>query len=216
MNFDEAARNWDSEERRVVRAKAVAERLVPVLEPSRGKNAMDFGCGTGLLGFFLRDFFAGIDLVDPSEGMIEVLRGKIEADDERRRSSGAAPGAAMRPLRGTLESMPDRLGPYDAVFSMLALHHIRDTEGTLRGLRSVLAPGGLLALVDLDTEDGSYHLEYDDFSGYNGFDRGALSALAEDAGFAKPAFQTIYVERRNRGEGIKEYPLFVMSASAAG
>jgi SAM-dependent methyltransferase len=215
MNFDEAARTWDGEERRVLRAKAVAERLVPVLEPFRGKNALDFGCGTGLLSFFLRDFFARIDLLDPSEGMIEVLLKKIEADDDRRRSSGAAPGAAMRPFRGTLESMSSSLGPYDAIFSMLVLHHIRDTEGTLRGLRSVLAPGGLLALVDLDAEDGSYHLEYDDFSGYNGFDRGALSDVAERAGFAKPSFRTIYVERRDRGEGLREYPLFVMAAGAA-
>jgi hypothetical protein len=105
--------------------------------------------------------------------MLSILREKLAADDERRRSSGAAPGAATRPLRG------------------------------------------LVALVDLDTEDGSYHLEYDDFSGYNGFDRGALSDMAEKAGFAKPSFETVYVERRDRGEGVKDYPLFVMEAEAA-
>jgi len=215
MNFDEAARTWDGEERRVVRAKAVAERLGPILEPYRGKEALDFGCGTGLLSFFLRDNFARIDMLDPSEGMIEVLRGKIAADDERRRAAGSAPGAIMRPELGTLDSMAGRLGPYDAIFSMLVLHHIQDTEGTLRCLRSVLGAGGRLTLVDLDTEDGSYHLEYDDFSGYNGFDRGALSDLAVGAGFARPSFETIYVERRNRGEGWREYPLFVMAASAA-
>jgi SAM-dependent methyltransferase len=215
MNFDEAARTWDGEERRVLRAKAVAERLAPFFEPRRRRNALDFGCGTGLLGFFLRDLFARIDLIDPSEGMIEVLRGKIEADDERRRSSGAAPGATMRPVRGTIESMSSSLGPYDAIFSLLVLHHIRDTEGTLRGLRSVLAPGGLLALVDLDTEDGSYHLEYDDFHGYNGFDRGALSDTAEKAGFAKPSFETVYVDRKSRDGGWREYPLFVMAAHPA-
>jgi SAM-dependent methyltransferase len=216
MDFDEAARTWDGEERRVVRAKAVAERLVPVLERCRGKNALDFGCGTGLLGFSLREFFARIDLLDPSEGMIEVLRGKIEADDASRRASGAAAGAAMRPVLGTLESAAAILGPYDAVFSMLALHHISDTEGTLRGLRSVLASGGLLALVDLDTEDGSYHLEYDGFHGYNGFDRGALSAMAQRAGFAKPSFETVYVDRKSRDGGWREYPLFVMAAAPAG
>jgi SAM-dependent methyltransferase len=215
MDFDEAARSWDGEERRIARAKAVADRLRHILAKYRGMCALDFGCGTGLLGFFLRDHFARIDLLDPSEGMIEVLRGKIEADDERRRAAGSAPGARMRPEPGTLDSLAGRLGPYDAIFSMLALHHIGDTAGTLRGLRSVLAPGGLLALVDLDTEDGSYHLEYDGFDGYNGFDRGQLSALAAGAGFAKPSFETIFVERRERGEGWKEYPLFVMAASAA-
>jgi predicted TPR repeat methyltransferase len=66
MNFDEAAPTWDGEERRVLRAKAVAERLEPILAPYRGKDALDFGCGTGLLSFFLRDFFARIDLLDPS------------------------------------------------------------------------------------------------------------------------------------------------------
>ena len=215
MNFDEAARLWDREERRVLRAKAVAERLEPLLEPYRGKYALDFGCGTGLLGFFLRDRFARIDLLDPSEGMIEVLSSKIASDDERRRASSSAPGAAMRPVLGTLDSLAGRFGPYDAVFSLLALHHIDDTEGTLRGLRSVLAVGGLMALVDLDAEDGSFHSEDDGFCGHKGFDRGMLSALAEDAGFAKPRFDTIYVDRKSRDGTWKEYPLFVMAASPA-
>jgi SAM-dependent methyltransferase len=216
MNFDEAARGWDGEERRVARAKAVAERLAPILEPYRGAAALDFGCGTGLLAFFLRDFFASIDLLDPSEGMIEVLRGKIASDDERRRAAGSAPGARMRPVPGTLDSTAGRIGPYDAIFSMLVLHHIRDTAGTLRGLRSALAGGGKLALVDLDTEDGSYHEEYDDFHGYKGFDRAALAGLATGAGFSSPSFETIFVDRKSRDGTWKEYPLFVMTAGLAG
>lgn len=214
MYFDEAARDWDKDERRSKRAAAVAERLTAILGPHRGGSALDFGCGTGLLAFRLRDFFGRIDLLDPSEGMIEVLRGKVEADDERRRAAGSGPGAVMKPLRGTLESPPERLGSYDAIVSMLVFHHIDDIEGSLRGLRALIAPGGELAVIDLDAEDGSYHAEDADFDGRKGFDREDLGSLAEGAGFARPCFETIYLERRMRGGAWKEYPMFVMTAAA--
>jgi SAM-dependent methyltransferase len=214
MNFDEAARTWDGEERRVRRAKAVAERLGPILAPHRGRAALEFGCGTGLLSFFLRDSFSRIDLLDPSEGMMAVLREKIAVDDDRRRALGTGAGAEMRPVLGTLDSTAGSLGPYDAIFSMLVLHHVDDVAGALRGLRSVLAAGGLLTLVDLDSEDGSYHREYDDFNGHPGFERGALSDLAVGAGLSRPSFETIYVDRKSRDGSWKEYPMFVMAAEA--
>lgn len=204
------------DERRARRAEAVAERLEPMLVAHRRKAALDFGCGTGLLSFLLRDFFSRIDLLDPSEGMMAVLREKIAADDERRRAIGAGAGAEMRTVLGTLDSPAGRLGPYDAIFSMLALHHIDDVAGALRGLREVLAARGSLALIDLDAEDGSFHLEDADFRGHPGFERGALSDLAVGAGFCRPSFETIYVDRKSRDGSWKEYPMFVMTASAPG
>ncbi len=214
MNFDELARSWDGEERRIARAKIVAERLLPILESRRLSRALDFGCGTGLLSFLLRDFFSSIDLLDPSRGMIEVLRGKIADDDERRRAARLPPGAGMRPELGDLDSAAGRLGPFDVIFSMLVLHHIRDTQAALRGLRSMLAAGGALVLIDLDKEDGSYHSEPEESKVHKGFDRGELADLARRSGFSKPVFDTVYVERRLRGEGIREYPLFVLTADA--
>jgi len=48
------------------------------IQPKKKLNALDFGCGTGLLSFKLKDFFKTITLTDNSEGMISVLQEKVE------------------------------------------------------------------------------------------------------------------------------------------
>jgi SAM-dependent methyltransferase len=208
MNFDEAARTWDKEERRITRAKSVAERLRAGFAARPGLRALDFGCGTGLLSFFLRDAFSEIVLLDASGGMIEVLGEKIARDDEDRRGRGARPGAAMRPVRGTIDAEVSRLGSFDLAYTMLVLHHIPDTLPALRGLASALAPGGTLFVVELDKEDGSFHKNEAGFEGHDGFDRGELAALAVRAGFMSPSFEDVWIERRSA----REYPMFLMRA----
>jgi SAM-dependent methyltransferase len=215
MNFDEIARSWDKEERRLARAKAVAERLRAGLGDAVGGRALDFGCGTGLLGFELREDFSQITLLDVSAGMIDVLRGKIERDDDARRERGASPGAAMLPVCGILEKLSLEEGHFDLAYSMLVLHHIRDTGAALRGLASTLNRGGALRIVDLDKEDGSYHRDEADFDGHDGFDRVELAALAVGAGFARVRFETAWVERRIEGASAREYPMFLLSAEKA-
>ncbi|MDC7222256.1 MAG: class I SAM-dependent methyltransferase, partial [Spirochaetales bacterium] len=82
--FDREARNWDKENYRIVRAQTIAEaihREIPLNQKMRG---LDFGCGTGLLGFSLIDKLAHMTFWDNSEGMIDRVNGKIEADFHER------------------------------------------------------------------------------------------------------------------------------------
>jgi 2-polyprenyl-3-methyl-5-hydroxy-6-metoxy-1,4-benzoquinol methylase len=211
MNFDEAARTWDGEERRLIRSKAVAERMLSRLAFHPGWRALDFGCGTGLLSFLFRDKLSEITLLDSSAGMIEVLCEKIERDDAVRAAAASALGARMRPRLGSVEELAG-LGPFDLAYSMLALHHILDTGSVLRGLASALAPGASLLVVDLDAEDGSFHRSDAGFSGHNGFDRTELATLAQSAGFQAPRFEGIWVELRVSDGIEREYPLFLMIA----
>jgi ubiquinone/menaquinone biosynthesis C-methylase UbiE len=212
VNFDEAAKTWDQEERRLRRADAVAALASLRLGDAAGGRALDLGCGTGLLSFRLRDCFGEIALLDASTGMIEAVRGKIAADDAARRDRGAEPGAAMSAVCGFLGTLGPRLGLFDAAFSMMALHHIPDTAGTLAELAGVLRPGGLLLVVDLDAEDGSFHRSEPDFDGHKGFDRGELGDMARTAGFEELSFETAWVERKIEAETEREYPLFLMTA----
>ena len=39
----------------------------------------------------------------------------------------------------------------------MTMHHIEDVSALVRTFRGMLKPGGWLAPVDLDTEDGSFH-----------------------------------------------------------
>jgi cyclopropane fatty-acyl-phospholipid synthase-like methyltransferase len=52
-NFDERAKDWDSDPLKVERARIVAEYIRSVLPLRPGMSALEYGCGTGLLSFAL-------------------------------------------------------------------------------------------------------------------------------------------------------------------
>jgi ubiquinone/menaquinone biosynthesis C-methylase UbiE len=86
---------------------------------------------------------------------------------------------------------------FDAVFSSMVLHHIRDTGATLKMLKGLLKPGGRFLWLDLDEDDGTFHKNEPDFDGHNGFDRGEVRALLSEAGFREITVETAY-------EGVRE------------
>jgi SAM-dependent methyltransferase len=209
--FDEMALGWDTSER-IERARLAADCLRAGMPESARGRALDLGCGTGLLSFFLRDVFEEILLLDSSSGMIAELERKIGQDDEARRVAGAVPGARMSTRLGVPESALEGLGPFDAAYAMLSLHHMPDTGGVMNALASALRPHGELRILDLDAEDGSFHGAESGFAGHNGFEREALGELAVAAGFEKVSFQTFWTEVRREGDAVREYPMFLMRA----
>ena len=132
--FDARAGTWDQDPAKVARALTVGRAVAQVV-PLAGLRVLEYGCGTGLLGFTLQPQVAWVTLADTSEGMLAALRAKI-----------AAAGAAnMTPVRLDLlaEAVPE--ARYDLVCSLMTLHHIPDTQGILGRFRQVLAPGGWVA-----------------------------------------------------------------------
>ncbi|HMV67737.1 MAG TPA: methyltransferase domain-containing protein, partial [Myxococcota bacterium] len=100
---------------------------------------------------------------------------------------------------------------FDLIVSAMAMHHVEDTAALLRSLRAHLAPGGQIALADLDAEDGSFHPPGVEGVFHAGFERAALGAAIEAAGFSAPRFTTACVVHRDG----REYPVFLVTASAA-
>lgn len=96
------------------------------------KRVLDLGAGTGLLARRVAQSFpdAELTLLDGAPAMLEQARAVL--------------GDRARYLVGDLtESLPD--GPWDAVVSALAIHHL-DDEGKrelFTRLRDALAPGGV-------------------------------------------------------------------------
>jgi ubiquinone/menaquinone biosynthesis C-methylase UbiE len=200
-NFDERAKDWDSDPLKVERARIVAEYIRSVLPLRPGMSALEYGCGTGLLSFALQADFASLTLADTSQGMLDVLSAKIT-------TMGTA---NMHPLRldMSVDSLP--VARYHIVYSLMTLHHIPDTAGILRKFHAVLEPGGWLAAVDLDMEDGSFHgAEVKDV--HRGFDREKLQILAETAGFTQVRFTEAYTISKLVGKVEKNFPLFLMTA----
>ena len=79
-DFDERAKDWDSDPMKVERAHAVADAIRAALPLRPDMTAFEYGCGTGLLSFFLKDDFSSITLADTSQGMLDVLSEKIRAE----------------------------------------------------------------------------------------------------------------------------------------
>ncbi len=195
-NFDAKAREWDNNPDRVRRAEAVAAAVRQQIPLRDDMEALEYGCGTGLLSFALRPFLGAITLADNSAGMLEVVQEKISA----------AGAQNMFPLRLDLSIEPPLPCLYSLIYTMLAMHHIPHLAPVLRGFHAMLAPGGFLCIADLDKEDGTFHES--GFEGHHGFERTEFQQWLLDAGFGNLRFETCYrIPRNNR-----LYPMFLAIA----
>ena len=95
---------------------------------------------------------------------------------------------------------------------MVLLHHIEDTEGITRNFYELLNEDGYLCIVDLNEEDGSFHKNYPDFNGHNGFNQNELKNILISNGFKNVESKTFYYDEKIiEGEKIN-YSLFLMKA----
>ena len=195
--FDDKAAEWDTPERRA-RAHELADAIRDHVELGPQMRVLDIGAGTGLLGLDLLADVGSVVLTDPSEGMVEVAQVKIEAEGIVDASAVVCDFPPAEPPVGA---------PFDLAVSLLALHHVEDTASTLRSIRATLAPGGGIALIDLDEEDGSFHDPDQPGIHHHGFDGEALMATATEAGFAEVQVRIVHeLERDGR-----RYPLFLLT-----
>ena len=199
-SFDERAKDWDADPTKVERARAIADAIVSNVPLRPTMSALEYGCGTGLLGFGLRARIGDLTLADLSDGMLDVVREKL----------AASPDAHARPMKLDLlaDPLPERR--FDLICTAMTLHHIEDTDAILRRFAALLAPSGYLCIADLDTEDGSFHGE--GFDGHNGFDREALATAAAEAGLHVERFVTAYTMRKIAAGSMRTYPIFLMVA----
>jgi ubiquinone/menaquinone biosynthesis C-methylase UbiE len=201
-HFDTKARDWDSNPVFRDRAEKIAAAIRAEVALTPGMTALDYGCGSGLLSFPLKDELGHITLKDTSAGMLAVLQEKI-----------AAQGVANMTVRQTdltAEPLPDER--YDLIYSSMTLHHIPDTAHILKVFHDLLNPGGHLCIADLDKEDGRFHgIEVDV---HHGFDRDRLTTLVQAAGFAEVRFRTVFEIVKQQDGGERAYPVFLMTARA--
>ncbi len=204
-NFDERAQDWDSDPDKVERARAVANAIRKAIPLSTSMNALEYGCGTGLLSFALQPDLGCITLADSSQGMLDVLGEKI----------AAAGVTNMHPIRLDLSADPLPAERYDLTYSLMVLHHIRNPKEILAKFHDLLEPNGYLLVADLDKEDGSFHTD-GSTDVHLGFERDALRRQVEAIGFENVVFSTAYEIKKkvNSGEE-KIFPVFLMVAQKA-
>ena len=198
-DFDREAAAWDEKPLRVKLADEVVRAVVAAAHPGPDMEALDFGCGTGLVALRLAPLVRRLTGADGSEGMLGVFRAKAAAQ--------GLENVQARPV--ALEGEPDLGGPYDLVVSSMTLHHVRDVAALVGHLARAVRPGGFLCLADLDAEDGSFHSDNTGVFHF-GLDREQVAGLLEAAGFADVGQGTAATVEKPGPEGMRAYPVFLV------
>jgi SAM-dependent methyltransferase len=135
-HFDEIAEVYDESLPAHVVAHYLAKRTAYVTALCPTGRVLDVGCGTGALAARLTDRGYQVVGVDPSAGMLEIMRARHPSVE-----AVVASGAAL-PLDD------DR---FDLVLTVAALHHVAEpgaVRRTLGEMTRVSRPGGRILVWD--------------------------------------------------------------------
>jgi SAM-dependent methyltransferase len=110
--------------------------------PARRILDLGSGTGTGTLALLQRFDGAEVTAVDSSAAMLARLTAKAG-------ELGLA--GRVHPVLADLDAGWPAVGPLDLVWAANSMHHLADPDGVLGAIRAALRPGGVLALMELDT-----------------------------------------------------------------
>ena len=197
-HFDDQAAEWDKDPKKIERARRTAELIVDTVQPQGNERVFEFGAGTGLVSQFLAPHVGALTLADNSHGMREVIANKIEA--------GILEGAELSDSDLVEGKLPNE--KYDLVVASLVLHHVANVPALLTSFASILAPGGVACIIELDYAGGKFHAHIDHYDGHDGFQRDEFEQTLRAAGFAKVESHDAGKIEREDGE----YSLFLANA----
>jgi tRNA (cmo5U34)-methyltransferase len=199
--FDHKAKDWDKNPMHNERSEAIAKAIVEHFDLKYLQKGLEFGAGTGLLSFLLKNHFNEITLLDTSAEMVRMIHEKINAQGIKH----------MRPVQVNLESEDFREGTFDMIYSQLVFHHLTHIDYVLHKFNNMLNKGGYLAIADLYSEDGSFHGE--GFNGHPGFNPEQLAVKLKGTGFRNIQYQPCYIITKTTEDGIlKHFPVFLLNA----
>ena len=184
--------HWD-------RSVAIAGEIMKKIPLKDSFRALEYGAGTGILSFLLKDHLREIVLMDNSAEMIRMINEKITATGVK----------SLKTMFFDLEHSDFTGGKFDLIFIQMVLHHVYDIENIITKFHKLLNPGGYLAIADLYSEDGSFH--GDGFTGHKGFDAEIMSKQIRNKGFSNISNSECFIIKRQVTETeTKEYPVFLL------
>lgn len=174
--FEMIANIYDTPER-VQIAKVSSDAIREYLVDTKSKDAIDFGCGTGLVGMNLLNDFNSMLFLDASQNMINQIERKI--------SSSNLQNADILCFDFEKSSLSD-LGA-DYIFMAQVLLHIEDFKSVLLKLHDILNPGGHLIIIDFNKND-----EIVSDMVHNGFDQEELRNIMSTIGYKSIQSRTFH------------------------
>ncbi|WP_168120833.1 class I SAM-dependent methyltransferase [Paenibacillus sp. HB172176] len=146
-------------------------------EDARTKTAIDFGCGTGLVGMGLLNEFKSLLFLDTSPNMIDQVKRKIAENSVRNADT----------LCFDFEKEGLSELQVDYIFMAQVLLHIPDIQLVLTRLYDALNAGGHLLIVDFDKNEKVVSDMV-----HNGFDQAELKAIMTRIGYDNIKSETFY------------------------
>jgi len=198
--FDDKAAKWDEDPTKTERARIFAEIIRNNVDLSKVEMALEYGSGTGLLSFALAHDLHDITLMDESREMTKITNDKCERLDIRH----------FHPIKYDLieDELPEH--KFELIYTAMTMHHVDDTNAILKKFNEVLNPGGHIVLIDLVTEDGSFHNF--EFDGHLGFNKEELETKLEANGFTSTSYEIAYTVTAERNGEMRDYPIFLLVA----
>lgn len=190
-HFDNQANNWDTPEKIQFFEKLSAHISNEILIPKNAR-VLDFGCGTGLFGLNFLHHDNELIGVDTSAGMLDVMNQKVDSSYK------------MKTLLLNLESepLPPHFGTFDLIVSAMAFHHLQNPEDMIIKLKPALRDGGVLVIVDLDKEDGTFHPDNEGMGvKHFGFAKSDLEKWANKSGLSLTHSIYRHIPKNNREYG---------------
>lgn len=174
--FEMIASMYDTPDR-VHIAKLSADAIREYLVDTKDKSAIDFGCGTGLVGMNLLNEFKSILFLDTSQNMINEIKNKI--------SKQKITNVDTLCFDFEKDSLSDL--QVDYIFMAQVLLHIDDFELVLSRLYEALNVEGHLLIVDFNKND-----QVVSDMVHNGFDQNELTHIMTKIGFKDTQTKTFY------------------------
>jgi tRNA (cmo5U34)-methyltransferase len=202
--FDIKAAEWDKNPMHWDRSEAIAKQIRNLIPLNKDMSAMEYGAGTGIASFLLKDYLKEITLMDNSSEMVKIMDAKIRETKVKN----------LKALNFNLENSDYTGGKFDLIFTQMVLHHVSDVNSIISKFSRLLNPGGYLAIADLTEEDGSFH--GDGFNMHNGFNTEAFSSLLKKNNFKDISHRICFVIDRKISETeTKKFDVFLMIGSLA-
>jgi 2-polyprenyl-3-methyl-5-hydroxy-6-metoxy-1,4-benzoquinol methylase len=149
--FDDVAEPFDRFARRMDDTQAPIRFWITNQFPG-GARALDAGCGAGRHIHLLAESYREVLGVDISGEQLKIAR-----------TTRAIPNVSYE-QRSIFDVVPEEDGLFDAVMSVNAVFHMGSSDAVIAHLKTLVAPGGRLVVVDVRKPDqygiGNWQIDY--------------------------------------------------------
>jgi 2-polyprenyl-3-methyl-5-hydroxy-6-metoxy-1,4-benzoquinol methylase len=192
-HFNQIANTWDTPEK-IILNQYYAEKIAAHLTKRDSLKILEIGCGTGLLGSQFINEKNQLIGIDTSKGMLDVFNQKFKDLNN------------VHSKLLNLEEEALNIEGFDLIISSMTFHHLKDPGPMILKLKNMLAPMGLLAIIDLDLEDGTFHPDPKNMGVYSfGFAKETTDLWCIKGNFKKSSREIVHTIKKEQGE----FPIFL-------